>query len=123
AAAARPDRIGRPLVPALTDAVRDAADRTGGPPGGLPDLRVLRRGLARLHRPRAGRGHVHRARQDAAGVDREPAPRPLRHRDRPARDPARPGSPEAAPGHPDQPAVVLMTASASMTASLSATAS
>ena len=41
AAAARPDRVGRPLVPAIANALRDSADRAGGPQGRLPDMRVL----------------------------------------------------------------------------------
>ncbi len=38
AAAARLDRVDRPLVPAVANAVRDSADRAGGPQGRLPDM-------------------------------------------------------------------------------------
>jgi len=107
AAAARPDRIGRPLVPALANAVLDTADRAGGPQGGLPDLRVVRCGLARLHRSWTGRDRIHGARIDAARVDRKPASWALRYRHCVARDFARPGQPGTTPGHPDRRAFPL----------------
>src|SRR6185437_5365676 len=133
AATARPDGIGRPPVPALADAVLYPADRAGGSQGRLPDLRVLRRRLARLHRSRTGCDRFHRARQDAAGVDSKPASRAFRHRDGAARDPAWPGQAEAAPRHPDRPAVPVTAravlrgwparlAGALVTAALAATA-
>ena len=71
---------------------------------GYPDLRVVRRGLARLHRSWTGRDRIHRARIDAARVDRKPASRAFRHRDCIARDFARPGQPGTTPSHPDRPA-------------------
>ena len=96
-----------PLVPALANAVLDTADRAGGPQGGLPDLRVVRRGLARLHRSWTGRDRIHGARIDAARVDRKPASWALRYRHCVARDFARPGQPGTTPGHPDRPAFPL----------------
>ena len=63
---------------------------------------------------------VHRARLGAARVDREPAFRPLRYRDRPARDPERPGQPEAASGHPDRLAVPVTARAARLAGTLAA---
>src|SRR5260221_278703 len=111
-AAARPDRVDRPLVPALANAVCDAADRAVGPQGRIPDLRLLRRGLARLHRSWAGRRRVHRARRGAARVDHQPAPWAPRHRDRPARHLERPGPAQAAPRYPDRDAGHMMVGTA-----------
>ena len=97
--APKADRVDRHLVPPVADATLHGHHPGAGHPGRLPNLPVLRRRLAGLHRP-AGRDRRRRhAQRGPQRVDRQPALRPRRddRRDRP--DPRRPA--QSRPAHRD----------------------